>query len=117
MKASAILVCAPPACLQQYGGPKSEVNSVEVSAVVEGEGVDDVGERMGDTRSEPADALGAEGSGAGCIADADREPVGPVAVDQGDAEDGEQRSRDRCRGATTSQSTVALQPISDAGDE
>ena len=52
----------------------------------------------GDTRSEPTDTLGAESCGAGCIADADSEPVGPVAVDQGDAEDGEQRSRDRRRG-------------------
>ena len=63
-----------------------------------GEGVDEVGEGTGDTGSESTDALGAEGCGAGCIADADREPVGPVAVDQGDAEDGEQRSRDRRRG-------------------
>lgn len=63
-----------------------------------GKGVDDVGEGAGDTGSESADALGAESCGAGCIADADREPVGPVAVDQGDAEDGEQRSRDRRRG-------------------
>ena len=62
------------------------------------EGVDDVGEGAGDTGGEPTDALGAEGCGAGGLADADREPVGPVAVDQGDAEDGEQRSRDRRRG-------------------
>ena len=62
------------------------------------DGFDDVGERAADTGSESADALGAEGCGASGLADADGEPVGPVAGDQGDAEDGEQRSRDRRRG-------------------
>jgi hypothetical protein len=67
-------------------------------AAPSGERLDDVGEGAGNTGGEPTDALGAESCGACGLADTDGEPVGPLVVDQGDAEDGEQRSRDRRRG-------------------
>jgi hypothetical protein len=78
----------------------------------------EVGERAGDTGSESADALGAESCcGAGGVADADSEPVGPVAVDQGDAEDGEQRRRDRRRGVrrhACPSGLVTIEPVAAA---